>query len=149
MQFPLTISSKGMGGKRKVHVRDAGGQTDKKAFRYHVSTPDGAKLGFMSLTATFSTRDFEIFGPSGASVARISGTGVGREMLGSALGGLVGAAVRGKGAEYVIELSEKAAIGLTRLKRREARVDAEGEIPPDQANLIALCLIPWAAFSLT
>jgi hypothetical protein len=119
---------------------------EKKVLTFEVSQPGGATVGSLRLEGGFTSREFELFDASGNSVGRISGEGIGREMAGAALGGLAGAAM-GR-ASYHVTMQSGASVEISRKGRRKAFVDKNGEIPPDQEQLLLATLVMWAAYGL-
>lgn len=121
---------------------------DKQSITFNITSPEGGEVGKIYLGGGLTSREFHVIDAAGERIAQIAGEGVGRELAGAALGGLVGAAVSGGGAQYSMELPGGGSITLNRHKARSASIEKSGEISEQHEKLVAICLITWGAFAL-
>jgi orotate phosphoribosyltransferase len=122
---------------------------DKQSITFNAVSPEGGEVGKVYLGGGFTSLDLHVMDAAGKMIAQISSEGKGREMAGAAIGGLVGAAVAGGGAQYFMELPGGGSITLNRNKARSASIEKSGEVSAEHEKLVAICLIVWGAFALT
>lgn len=116
----------------------------KKVLTFDIKRADGGPLGSLRVEGGLTTREFEMFDAGGASVARISAEGVGREAAGMVVEVLVGVEVGGR-ARYHVTMQSGATVEIALGRGRNATVEkTSGDLSPEHEQLWLVGLVIWA-----